>query len=119
MRSRIVFISVFLIAFLIAKSQSVNFQYSPNKLIIKKEIDLDKKDFQINGDTKVCKGKATEFMISTGDVARWSNGVIDIKASYTITSDTVIKAIVTNKYGCEFERTKFVKRRCFLTCLFH
>ena len=69
MRSRIVFISVFLIAFLIAKSQSVNFQYSPNKLIIKKEIDLDKKDFQINGDTKVCKGKATEFMISTGAVS--------------------------------------------------
>lgn len=90
-------------------SQSIQFQYSQNGILISKQIDLEKKDFVINGDTIVCKSKVAEFTVSTGETARWSNGVNGIKASYTITNDIIIKAIVTNKYGCEFEKTISVK----------
>lgn len=108
-KNQILSLLILILVFSMSKAQSVHFTYSSNKIIVKKEIDLDKKDFVINGDTIVCKGKSAEFTISTGETARWSNGVNGIKASYTITNDIIIKAIVTNKYGCEFEKTRSIK----------
>jgi hypothetical protein len=95
----------------VAKSmaQSVHFSYSPNRNIVKKEVDIDKKEYKINGDSVVCKGKVVEYSISTNETARWSNGTNGAKASYTITRDTIIKAIVTNKYGCEHEQVRSIK----------
>lgn len=94
---------------LLCTAQSVNFKYSPNMNIVKKVVDIDKKVFGINGDSLICKGKAAEFTISTNESARWSNGTTGVKASFTIIRDTIIKAIVTNKYGCEFEQIKIIK----------
>ena len=56
-------------------SQATQFQFSQNGIITSKQVEIDKKDFLINGDTIVCKGKVAEFTVSTGETARWSNGV--------------------------------------------
>jgi hypothetical protein len=93
----------------ISLSQSVQFTYSQNKNIVRKEVDIDKKEFSINGDSIVCKGKTVEYAISSNETARWSNGTNGVKASYTITRDTVIKAVITNKYDCDYEQTFSIK----------
>lgn len=90
-------------------SQAIKFQYAQNGVLKNKQLDLDKKDFEIVGSDLVCKGKVAEFSVSIGETAKWSNGINAIKAAYTITKDTLIRAIVTNKYGCDFEITKSIK----------
>lgn len=89
--------------------QSALFQYSQNGKLTHKQIDIDKKLYKINGDSIVCKGKLVEYIISTNETAKWSNGVIAAKTSFIITGDTTIKAVVTNKYGCEYEQVKSIK----------
>jgi hypothetical protein len=73
-----------------------------------KEVDIDKKEFVINGDTIVCKGESLEYSISTNETALWSNGIIGSKASFSFNNDTIIKAIVTNQFGCEYEQVKSI-----------
>ncbi|MCC6816926.1 MAG: T9SS type A sorting domain-containing protein [Saprospiraceae bacterium] len=93
----------------VCSAQSVSFNYSSNGNIVKKELDIDKKDYTISGDSIACKGKDIEYIISTNESAIWNNGVNGNKSKFTIIGDTLIKAIVTNKFGCQFEKVKDVK----------
>lgn len=90
-------------------SQSIIFTNLNNGNILSKLVHLDNKTFQITGDTVVCKEEYSVFSISTNESAQWSNGIKGVSSSYLITSDTVIRAVVTNKYGCEFEKELKVK----------
>lgn len=104
------YLNTTLLCFLIftseATSQSIRFYYSQSNNISRKEIDIDEKEFVIQGDTLACKGDVIEFNISINESARWSNGLFGNRASYTITKDTVIKATITNRYGCDYEEIK-------------
>lgn len=53
--------------------------------------------------------KNYEFIISNSELVVWSNGTNGVKASYLITCDIAIRAVLTNKYGFKFEQVKFVK----------
>lgn len=100
---------VFLLSLNTSYSQSIQFQYGQNGNVTNKQIAIDKKDFVIVGSDIVCKGKSTEYIVSTNETALWSNGVIGVKTTFTITKDTIIKAVITNKYGCEYSQSIRVK----------
>jgi hypothetical protein len=93
---------IFLTSIVTNYSQSIQFQHAQNGILTNKRVDLNKKDFIIVGSDTVCKGIASEYSVSTNEAALWSNGVFGVKTTLTITKDTIIKAIITNKYGCEY-----------------
>lgn len=90
-------------------SQSFQFQYGQNGIMKNKQIDIDKRDFVIVGSDIVCKGKSVEYIVSSNEMALWSNGFFGAKTIFTITKDTIINAVITNKYGCEYGQSIRVK----------
>lgn len=100
---------VFLSSINTSYSQSIQFQYGPNGILVNKQVDIDKRDFLIVGSDIVCTGKTAEYSVSSNETALWNNGVFGVKTTFTITKDTIIKAVITNKYGCEFGQSIKVK----------